>query len=76
VQEGGFPLAMICRLDPDAADVHPVATAGLAREYSEGIRLSARLETFGQGIIGTAIRDGVTTVSHDIGNDARMSHVA
>ena len=73
VQEGGFPLAMICRLDPGAGDVHPVATAGIAREYSDGIRLSARTDKFGQGVIGTALREGVTTVSEEIELDPRMA---
>ena len=73
VLEGGFPLALICRLDLGSQDVYPLAASGIARAYSNGIQLSARLDTFGQGIVGTAIRGGVTAVSHDIEHDARMS---
>lgn len=73
VLEGGFPLAMICGLDPESQDVHPIATSGTAYAYTSGIRISARLDESGQGLIGTAFRGGLTTVSDDIENDVRMS---
>lgn len=71
--EGGFPLASVARLDPESLDVYPVAAAGPAKDYLAGIRLSARLDAFGQGVIGTAIRGGASAVSDDIEHDTRMS---
>jgi PAS domain S-box-containing protein len=73
VLQGGFPLAMIGRLDPENQDVHAVAAMGPATDYLTGIRISARVEAFSQGLVGTAFRNGITTVSDDIEHDARMS---
>jgi PAS domain S-box-containing protein len=73
VLEGGFPLAMICGLDPESQDVRPIAASGTAHAYTSGIRISARLDESGQGLIGTALRGGLTAVSDDIENDVRMS---
>ena len=72
VQEGGFPLAVIVRSDRDTGDVRPEAAAGVAREYMNGIQLSARIDPFGMGVIGTAISGGKAAVSDDIEHDAQM----
>ncbi len=71
--EGGFPLAMVGQLDRETQEVKPVATAGPAKDYMTGIHISARPGEFGQGMIGTAIREGSTCVSDDIEHDTRMS---
>jgi PAS domain S-box-containing protein len=73
VQEGGFPLAIVTRVDQESQDVHPIAAAGPAQAYLRGIQLSARLDASGLGTVGTSIRDGATAVSHDIEHDPRMS---
>lgn len=73
VQEGGFPLAAVARVELESKDVHPVASAGPSKEYLTGIELSARLDAYGQGTIGTALRTDATTVSEDIEHDPRMA---
>jgi PAS domain S-box-containing protein len=73
VQEGGFPLAGIVKAELESKDVHPVASAGPSKAYLNEIRLSARLDAFGQGVIGTAFRTGGTAVSEDVGHDSRMA---
>ena len=72
VQEGGFPLAMIVRLDRETGDVPPVAAAGEAQEYARGIRLSARLDRVGMGVTGIALRSGETAVVDDFESDHRQ----
>ncbi|MDR3718659.1 MAG: PAS domain S-box protein [Bryobacteraceae bacterium] len=72
VQGGGFPLAMIVRLDRESGDVQPVAIAGAARSYAQSIHISAREDPFGQGGTGTAFRSGNTSVIDDMEHDLRM----
>jgi PAS domain S-box-containing protein len=73
VQEGGFPLATIVKVDLESKDVHPVARAGPSREYLTGIKLSFRMDAYGQGIVGTSLRACATAVSEDIEHDPRMA---
>ncbi len=73
VLEGGLPLAMIVRLDRETGDVQPVAVAGVAQEYAKGIRLSARLDQFGMGVTGTALRSGKTMLVDDFELDPRQA---
>ena len=73
VQEGGFPLAMVVRVDRETGDVVPVAAAGTAQAYATGIHLSARPDQFGQGATGASIRSGRANVIDDIEHDPQMS---
>jgi len=73
IREGGFPLAMIVRLDRDTMDVRPVALAGIAQEYGVKVHISARDDRFGQGGTGLAFRTGKATVIDDFENDPRMA---
>ncbi len=69
VQEGGFPLAMIVRLENATGRVQPVATAGAAQEYAAGIPLSAGPDEFGQGATGRSLRTCTVTVVDDFETD-------
>jgi len=69
---GGFPVAMIVRLDRETGNVHPVAIAGAAQSYAMSIHISAREDPLGQGGTGTAFRTGKASVIDDIEHDPRM----
>lgn len=72
VEEGGFKLGWIGRLDPLTRKVEPVAVWGQAKEYVAGIDVTAAGDQpQGQGPTGTAIREQRPYVCNDFMTDPR-----
>ncbi|MGD0483718.1 MAG: PAS domain S-box protein, partial [Gemmatimonadales bacterium] len=71
VEVGTFRLAWIGMVEGDA--VRPVAWAGAAQGYLEGLRVSVRDEPLGRGPTGRAVREGRTVTSGDIATDPAMA---
>ncbi len=74
VQDGGYRLATVGMASQDEArTVRFVATAGVAREYLDEIRVSWGEGPLGAGPTGSAIREGVLHVNQDYTRDARLA---
>ena len=71
VDVGTFRLAWIGMVEGDA--VRPVAWAGAAQGYLEGLRVSVLDEPMGRGPTGRAVREGRTVTSGDIASDPAMA---
>jgi two-component system sensor histidine kinase/response regulator len=70
VEQGGFNLAWIGQIEPDNRLILPVASAGIAKDYTNGIVVSAdegRPE--GRGPTGMCIRELKPVVQNDFIND-------
>lgn len=73
VSRGGYRLAWIGYAENDAArTVRPMARAGAAAEYADGIAITWADNERGQGPTGVAIRTGAPCVSEDFANDSRF----
>ena len=70
VEQGGFRLAWVglCREDPDKT-VEPVAWAGPANDYLEGLHVTWAESPEGQGPTGRAIREGRPVAARNITGD-------
>lgn len=60
--QGGFPLAWVGWVEPRTQQVVPVATAGIARDYLEGISIYADDRAEGCGPTGISIREDRTYI--------------
>ena len=70
VEAGSLPLAWIGLAEPGALRrVRPVAVAGGAAAYLDGLRVSWGHDELGRGPAGTAIRERRSVVCHDTGED-------
>ena len=71
VEVGSFRLAWIGMVQGE--EIRPVAHAGAAEGYLEGLRVSVRDEPLGRGPTGRAVREGRTATSDDIAVDPAMA---
>ena len=70
VKFGGMKMAWIGMVDDATGMVHPVAAAGIGREYTDGIQISVNPgDPLGKGPAGTAIRENRPFWCHDFQND-------
>ncbi len=73
VEQGGFRLAWIGLMDPETHDVRPLAHAGPAAGYLEGLLLSLDTDrTTACSPTERALREGASRVSNDIETDPDM----
>ena len=74
VEQGGYRLAWVGLVDPRTREIRPLAQAGAAAGYAEGLRLSLDADQpEGQGPTGQALREGASRVCNDIENDPCMA---
>ena len=73
VDLGGFHLAWIGWVNWDTLEVTPSAGAGPQIEYMSRLRLTVRDCPEGRGPSGTAIREGMPSVTNDLLADPRMA---
>ncbi len=75
VEQGGFKLAWIGQIETNSNRVLPVASAGIARDYLNGIIVCAD-DTLveGRGPTGTCIRELKPFVQNDFLNDPNTQH--
>jgi PAS domain S-box-containing protein len=66
VTAGGFPLVWVAWLDPATRVVTPLAKAGAAAGYLDGVRFRTDDGSEGQGPLGTCLREGRTVVCRDL----------
>ena len=70
VKFGGMKMAWIGMVDDATGMVCPVASAGVGREYTDGIQISVKPgDPLSEGPIGTAIRENRPFWCHDFQND-------
>jgi len=70
VKYGGMKMVWIGMVDDSTGMVRPVASAGIGREYTDGIQISVKPEDpLGRGPIGTAIRENRPFWCQDFQND-------
>ncbi len=70
---GGFELAWVGLTDTSTGDIRLVYSAGRDEGLLSTIRVSARDEPEGHGVVGTAIRENRSVVVQDVRRDPRMS---
>ncbi len=73
VETGGFLMAWIGFVDPEAGRVRPVAFAGVTDGYLEKLNISLKDSKKGQGPTATALRTGKYQVVNDIATDPHMA---
>lgn len=74
VRLGGYRMCWIGFAEEDAdRSVRPVASAGAAEEYLNGLRVSWADDALGQGPTGLAIRTGRTQIIQDIQHDPKFA---
>jgi diguanylate cyclase (GGDEF)-like protein/PAS domain S-box-containing protein len=74
VETGGYLMAWVGFADQDAAKtVRPVAQSGYEQGYLDSVNITWADTDRGQGPTGSAIRTGVTVVSHDCLTDPNMA---
>jgi PAS domain S-box-containing protein len=66
---GNFKLAWIGKIDPESKSVIPVASAGEAREYADGITIYTDERPEGRGPTGASIRKLKPVIQNDFVND-------
>ena len=72
-EAGGYALAWVgFAEDDESRSVRPVAWAGPAASYLDGVRVSWADNEFGSGPIGTAIRTNEPVMARDLSRDSRM----
>jgi PAS domain S-box-containing protein len=72
LRDGKFALAWIGVVDEKTGTVKPAASAGKAREYVDGLVVSARATVEGRGPTGRAVRDGKPVVCGDLSKEKAM----
>ena len=73
VEQGGYRMAWIGRVERDDARVLPVAWAGARTDYLVDIEVRSDESPQGQGPTGTAIRTGRSTVIDDVVSEPRFA---
>ena len=73
VEVGGFKLAWLGWINPTTQQVLPIARAGDDSGYIDKIRVFADDRPEGQGLVGTCVRTGKTSLSNDVINDPRTA---
>jgi nitrogen fixation negative regulator NifL len=73
VELGGFRLAWVGLLDPEAKTVRPVAHAGVTDGYLETLPIVSGGEPRGLGPVASALREGQHMICNDIEHDSRMA---
>ncbi|HVO42634.1 MAG TPA: PAS domain S-box protein, partial [Aggregatilineales bacterium] len=74
VDRGGFRMAWVGTLDPDARKVNPVAHAGIVDDRLEKLDIDLDDAERGHGPSATAIRTGGHVICNDIAHDPLMAH--
>jgi PAS domain S-box-containing protein len=69
VDEGKFRLSWVGLVDPETRRVRPVASAGIGREYLEGLDISADDVVVGRGPAGRSIREVNAIIAADVETD-------
>jgi PAS domain S-box-containing protein len=72
VEQGGFLMAWVGRVDADSPEIRVVSHNGLAGEYLDHLHIHATDDSLGRGPTGRALRKGKATVCNDIAQDRNM----
>src|SRR6478735_12047009 len=74
IQSGALSAAAVCELHPADGRISAVALAGTAtRAEAAALQLSTDADSpYGKGLVGTALREGKTSVSNDLLADERL----
>jgi diguanylate cyclase (GGDEF)-like protein/PAS domain S-box-containing protein len=70
---GGFLLVWIGWIDPQTQQIHPVAQAGAAVAYLDGIVVYADDRPEGCGLVGTCLREGHPCIFNNLLDDPRSA---
>ena len=73
VEQGGYRMAWIGRVDPGGTRVLPVASAGARTDYLARVDIRCDESPQGHGPTGTAIRTNRSVVVDDVGAEARFA---
>lgn len=73
VETGGFRMAWIGIIDPDANKVKPVASAGVTGDYLEKLNIVLDYSARGRGPTAIVLRTGEHAVVNNIEHDPRMT---
>lgn len=72
IEDGGFKMVWMGRVQPDTQEVVPAAMAGEGSEVMEGVKISASADRpEGRGIVGTSVREGRAVAANDYASDLR-----
>ncbi|MGO9443616.1 MAG: PAS domain S-box protein [Thiobacillaceae bacterium] len=72
VEEGGFLAAWVGLVDPDSAEIKPVARSGQVDDYLDHFCITLDVRAGGGAAPGQAVREGTAHVCNDIAQDARV----